>query len=540
MMNDFRAGGRIATLVILALLSSACVKQLLPSHSMSSPAITNEAKLHELLDALDRDLATPVVVAPPVAAPKGTPMTLTLQDALLTGLERNHSFKVERLKPAISRTGEEEERAAFDPVLTGLASQTQGQETARTSPFRATTSSTPASSDIETTRAGITLRQATPLGASVLLNVDEMTQENETNDTSLTLGNWDLTVTQALLQGRGPSVTLARLRQSRLDTEMSLYELQGAAEALLAQIEQGYWDLVLAGRALDIYERSLTIAQQQVEEVTERITVGVLAESESAAAESELAARYQQLVTAKGTLAKARLNLLRMVNPAAPEDWQAELVLPDTPELPDTTLDAVENHVSLALAKRPDLNQARLQVRRRDLEVIQTKNGLLPKLDLFVSLGGSRYTQSVVGSPDVTDNQDAYAGGITFEVPLGNRAAKARHAAAGWSLEQASAAMANMEQLVQVDVRSAYVDVEQAFAQVKAAEATRVLREKTFAIEQEKFRLGRSTTLLTAQAQRDMVASQITQAEAVVGVRKALISLYRLEGSLLPHRGVVP
>lgn len=506
---------------------------------MSSPAIAGETKLKELLGVLDKDLATPMVVAPPVAATKGTPMTLTLQDAVVTGLERNHTFKVERLNPAITRAGEEVERAVFDPVFTGSVSQNHGQEKSGSS-LRTIFTDSSMSDKVETTRTGIGLSQATSLGATVALTVDEVKQENDASGTSLKLGDWDLTVTQALLKGRGPNVTLARLRQSRLDTEMSLYELQGAAEALMAQIEQGYWDLVLAGRALDIYEQSLAIAQQQVDEVVERIKVGALAESESAAAESEAAARAQQLVAAKGTLAKARLNLLRMVNPAVPADWQAEVALSDAPELPDSALDEVESHVTLALAKRPDLNQARLQVRRRDLDLVQTKNGLLPQLDFFVSLGGSRYTQSVVGNPDGTDNQNAYAGGLTLEMPLGNRAAKARHAAAGWSLDQAAAAMANMEQLVQVDVRSAYVDVEQAMAQVNAAEATRVLREKTFVIEQEKFRLGRSTTLLVAQAQRDLVASQISQAEAVVGVRKALTSLYRLEGTLLSHRGVVP
>lgn len=540
MKNDIRSGGKILPLIILTLFSSSCVNKVLPSRSMSTPAIRGETKLKELLGALDKDLASPMVVVPPVAAPAGAPMVLTIQDAVLTGLERNHNFKVERLKPAISRSGEEVERAAFDPLLTGSASQTHGQETVGSASLRSLTTNAPTSDNDETTRAGLGLSQATPLGSTLAVNIDQAKQENADIDSSLKVGNWDLTFTQALLQGRGPGVTLARLRQSRLDTEISLYALQGAAEALVDQIEQGYWDLVLAGRSLTIYETSLAIAQQQVAEVVERIRVGALAESEVAAVESEAAARAQQLVLAKGTLSKARLNFLRMVNPAVPADWQADVALSDAPELPDTTLDTVDSHVALALVKRPDLNQARLQVRRQDLDLVQTKNGLLPKLDFFLSLGGSRYTQSLAGKSDVTEAQNTFSGGLTLEMPLGNRAAKARHAAAGWSLEQASAAMANMEQLVQVDVRSAYVDIEQALAQVDAADATRRLREKTFAIEQEKFRLGRSTTLLVAQAQRDMVESQISHAEAVIGVRKALTSLYRLEGSLLSRRGIVP
>jgi outer membrane protein TolC len=306
----------------------------------------------------------------------------------------------------------------------------------------------------------------------------------------------------------------------------------------VAQIGTGYWALVLADRSQAIYQQSLAIAESQVTEVNERIKVGALAENEAAAAAAEAALRRQQLIAAQGALAKARLNLLRFVNPGGQPDWAAAVKLTEAPERTGMAVDGVENHVAVALTKRPDLNQARLQVRRQDLEVVQTRNGLLPKLDLFLSLGGSRFTDSFNGQEEQLGKQHAYAGGLTLELPLSNRQAKARHAAAGWSLDQANAALANMEQLVQVDVRSAHVDVEQALAMVTAARSTAQLREESHALEQEKFRLGRSTTLLVVQAQRDLLASQLALAEAVVGVRKAFLDLYRLEGSLLVHRGI--
>lgn len=530
---------RLLPLILLLVLCCSCVRAMRPDKAMSSPEISQETKVKELLRHINSDLAGATAVAPPVAAKEGATLTLTLQDAVLSGLEQNDNFQVERLKPAISRTAEEIERAAFDPVLSASVSRTRGQDLTGTS-IRVTSIARDTGA-VESTKSGVGLQMATPLGGTVGLNADEDRQKlNDAEDTNSRRRDWDLTITQALLQGRGPDVTLARLRQSRLDTEISLYELQGGAEALVAQIEQGYWAFVLASRSLEIYRQSLAIAKEQVFEVNERIKVGSLAESEAAAAEAEAASRHQQLVAAEGAVVKARLNLLRLVNHGRQVDWQAQLQLTDVPELPALDMDTVESHVALGLSKRPDLNQARLQVRRRDLDVTQTKNGLLPKLDLFVSLGGSRFSESFVNRPDQSDNQKAYAGGLTLQLPLGNREAKARHAAAGFSLNQATAALANMEQLVQVDVRSAYADVEQALAQVKAAEATRVLREKTETLEQEKFRLGRSTTLLVAQAQRDLVASQISQAEAVVGVRTALLNLYRLEGSLLAHRGIWP
>jgi outer membrane protein TolC len=98
--------------------------------------------------------------------------------------------------------------------------------------------------------------------------------------------------------------------------------------------------------------------------------------------------------------------------------------------------------------------------------------------------------------------------------------------------------VANLEQLVQVDVRSAYIEVQRAEEQIAATAATRRLQEETVRAETEKFRVGRSTALLVARAQRDLVLSQIAEVQVVIRYRQALVDLYRLEGSLLERRGV--
>ncbi|NLF16542.1 MAG: TolC family protein, partial [Lentisphaerae bacterium] len=50
--------------------------------------------------------------------------------------------------------------------------------------------------------------------------------------------------------------------------------------------------------------------------------------------------------------------------------------------------------------------------------------------------------------------------------------------------------------------------------------------------------VGKSTSFLVAQAQRDLLASQIVEVEAVVNLLHALTTLYRLESSLLERRGI--
>jgi len=54
----------------------------------------------------------------------------------------------------------------------------------------------------------------------------------------------------------------------------------------------------------------------------------------------------------------------------------------------------------------------------------------------------------------------------------------------------------------------------------------------------EKFNVNKSTTLLVAQAKRDLLAARIQQVQAVVDHLKSFIALYRLDGTLLDRRGI--
>ena len=131
-----------------------------------------------------------------------------------------------------------------------------------------------------------------------------------------------------------------------------------------------------------------------------------------------------------------------------------------------------------------------------------------------------------------------FAAGVRLNHLLGNRADDARHLAARASRTQAAEAVANLRDLVRLDVRLAANEVERTRRQIAASAATRRFQEETSNAEQERFAVGASTALLVAQAQRDLLASQIVEVEAVVNHRIALTKLYLAEGSLLERRGV--
>ncbi len=469
---------------------------------------------------------------PPKPLPEG-PIDVTIENAILLALENNRSLRVERINPSIQQTFEEEERAVFDPGISGgLFGSRERSETrsATTGEFSDTTSNETA------VDLGISQFFSTGTEVGVDLSTERAWSDREREVHATRAG---LTVTQALLRGIGPEANLANLRQAQLDTLASQYELRGFAESLVALVEETSWDYILAERQIEIVTVSLELAEQQLRETEERIKIGTVAEIERAAAQAEIALRRVNLINARNALATTRLRLLRLLNPPGPKLWDREIILRDRPVVPEVIMDEVESHVDVALRMRPDLNQARLEVQRGDLEIIKTKNGLLPVLDLFITLGKTGYADSFGDSvTDIDGKGYDISGGIGLAYPLRNREAKASHRRAILDRTQAVEAVDNLAQLVQVDVRAAYIEVQRAKEQVAATTASRKLEEEKLRAETEKFRVGRSTTLLVAGAQRDLVISQIAEVRAVADYLKALVNLYRLEGSLLERRGI--
>jgi outer membrane protein len=462
------------------------------------------------------------------------PLKITIAEAILLSLENNRTLVVERFNPPIQKTFEEEERAVFYTETNAEISAGRVDAERQTNSGDGTENFT-----TDTLDGVISLEQFFPTGTTVSVEGSSLMTDSLLYQDKFYVTRLGMTVNQALLRGFGTDVNLARLRQARLDTRLSEYELRGFTESLVAEVERTYWDYALARRQIEIVEESIKVARQQLSETQELIAVGRLAEAELPAVQAEVAAQEQGLINARSDMESIRLQLLRLLNPAGAGIWNRQVELIHQPTLPEIKLDDIEQYVAVSMRMRPLLNEARLGVMRDDLELVRTKNGLLPLMDLFVNLGKSGYADSFHDSvSDINGGNYDVLGGMRFEYPFWNRQAQARHQRAQLSREQSEKALENLSQLVEVDVRTAYIEVNRSKQQIAASTATRRFNEEKLRIETEKFRVGRSTSFLVAQAQRDLLVSRIAEVQALANYLKALVDLYQQDGSLLERRGI--
>ena len=464
---------------------------------------------------------------------KSDTLKIDFQEAILTALEHNPSLSIQRLQPKIAKTFVKEQGAIFDPEISASANRTKTKQQrflgSRPDPFELT-------SQRSQYEAGIS--QNLPTGTTISADASLSASTSSIYSDQFS-GNVGITITQSLLQGFGLGINLANLRRARIDYEISKAELKGVAEEVIASVEQAYWDLYLTREEINIQQRSLELANKQLKESQERVAVGKLPELELAAVHAEVATRNEALIDAQSRYEQARLAFLYLLNPTDQASWATVPIPMNKPFVPVDTLEAMEIHEQLGMKYRPDLQQAQLSLKKGDVEITRTRNGLLPRLDFFITLGRTTYSQTFRDAiPDVHSPFYDINSGLTFYFPVTDRQAIAQHSRAKYSRAQMELSLKNMERLVQWDVRSAYIEVLRSKEQITATRVARELQSQKLDAELEKFRVGKSTNFLVLQAQRDFTASQLNEARSMVAYLNALVDLYLMEGTLLERRGI--
>lgn len=460
-------------------------------------------------------------------------ISISIEQAILLMLKNNQELQVEQLSPLITGTFENIERAEFDPEFYMDFSY---EDERLTEISRSTSSQFDTEANAYDSALG--LRQSLATGTEIQLSIEQ--NRNISNRTpEQQTARIGLSMTQSLLKGFSSHVNLAKIKQAQLDTVASQYELRGFVEALISQTEITYWQFILAKKNIIIYEESLSVAKKQYYDITQRVEVGSLPHNETLAAQTEIARREQALIDAKSNLEEKRLRLSRLINPVNMNSFNMQIEPLSLPEMKTKPILDIVQHINLAEKLRPDLNEAKLLLEKNELETMITKNGLLPRLDLFISLGRSGFSDTIQNSFQQIDGPTYdWTAGFKFSYFLGNRANHARHHAAKLDQQKARKSIDNLIQLIHQEVLLAINELERTRLQIVASSQTRKLQELTVQAEKEKFDVGSSTSLQLAQSQRDLLESQIEEIEAVINYRIRLVELYLAEGSLLERRGI--
>ena len=461
--------------------------------------------------------------------------SISIRDAVSMTIDNNIALNMQKLDPEVYATDVETAKSEFD---TSISAEIQASDKHTKSIDKNDVISS-GSNNGTTASLEVSNKSTSGIEASIGASVN---RSRTTSHSSLYASRLGIDVTAPLMRGAGREVNLVSLRKAELDLDWSKYELYGYVLDLISETEKKYWDYYMKLEQLKIVQESLELAMQQREETKKRVDVGKIAESELAAADAEVALCQEDLIDAESNVVTSAVALLRSINPDSDNFWNKRPSLKSVPKLRemDNYDFNLQDCINDALTLRPELRQAELQLRKNELDVVASRNGILPRLDFFITLGKTGYSDSFKGSEPSFKHKEPFDSsvGLIYQYNPKRRAENAKLNRANLNVKLQKDSIKNLEQIVKEDVIKAYIEIKRAKEQLAATNATTQRQEEKLRVENVKFNVGKTTAFQVAQAQRDLTEAKLTKVKAIVSFTTAKTDLLRATGLLLKFRGI--
>jgi multidrug efflux pump subunit AcrB/outer membrane protein TolC len=498
-------------------------------------------ELAELEEASGPASLDAVALELPTALDGGTeaPREIDLHFAVNSATLHNLGVQISREQVEIDREGARIAQAEFDPALfSELEARTSNEPSIVPTLGGIPLGTSESANDNAFLRAGF--RQLLEGGTTVEASTGLSWADSRTEGISFTpdpayRSDVALTLTQPLLRGRGTDVTTAERQLRRNQYERSEQVLREDLSLLMEAAESSYWDLVEAWKILAI-QQQLTDRGEEVERVLGERLAFDATPAEYSDALATLESRRADLVRAQRIVAVASDRLKQLMNdPELPIVGEA-LLMPTESLTADPYEYELRRLMLTAIQQRPEVQSAVLSIEDTELQRRVAQNLRDAQLDLRVGASVLGQDGDAGGSYGSIFDDDHYVlfAGLSFELPVGNRAAEARDRQA---MRQNRAAVIAYEQVVRdvmLDVKEALRNVRTNFELVAASRAFRLAQTENLRslMAEQEARSGLSPEFLNLvfQRQEGLARAQLSEVQAMTDYNRSIAALHRAIG----------
>lgn len=360
-----------------------------------------------------------------------------------------------------------------------------------------------------------------------------------------------LSYSQNLMQGLGPAVNGRQIEVSRIDLTTSDLTFRAQVSNTVVSVLEQYYAMVADYADERAKRDAADVAQGLYQDAQRREGLGAASSLDVTVAQSQLATAQSDLVISQTNLQQDQIQLKALLGRRGALDPVLDnlQILPlDRIEVPaEDDLLPVPDLIREALANRPDIAIAALNLKSAQVSAIGTRNGVLPTLQVNANLSQA----GLAGTPTRGANP-YFAGGIqtalgqifrrnfpsetvtpVFFTQIRNLQAQADSAIDQLQLRTTELTNQKNSNQVQVEVQNYLIALRQARARYQASVRNRVLQQQLFAGEEEKLELGASTSSNVVQLQRDLTAAQSSEIGAEASYVDARIALDQALGRTL-------
>jgi outer membrane protein TolC len=474
-----------------------------------------------------------------------------LQEIIQRAVAHNADVAVAGYDPAIDETRVTEAEARFDPTFFANVGFTKERVLEPSTSFVAVDPFNPSGFQSLSAQAGI--RQNLFAGGQAEISYrSQRIFRDEGFTTSLGpnpyyLNEAILKVTQPLLRDFGAEINRARISIAKNNQRITTLEFRKTLEEQIFNTERAYWQLVQAVQDVRIQEDLLaeTIRTADILEARRRAGADVT-RVQTSQAESAVASREAVLVRARARVKDLSDELKRRMGDPAYPISSAVVILPGSdPLLMAIQFDPAEQF-DTAMRNRFELGEQQIRIDSSAIALDVAKNNILPQLNLvgqvdFQGAGtdlGNAFDQQSEGRPP------SYSVSFEFEIPFGNRLARAVLKRAQLQRSQAITEYARQIQQIDQDVSTSLREVNTSYDEiVKRREAVFQAADSLRAVQQRREADAAALTpefvQLELDRQQELANARAEEAQAIQSYNTAIAQLERAKGTLMRYNNIV-
>ncbi len=464
-------------------------------------------------------------------------VSVSLEAAVRSAIEKNLALRVETFNPAIADTNIRQATGIYDPQLGALVDHhgedapldAQGISVDKMRFFDADASASFLLSTGATASAAFTnlwSRSTVVTGTGPGAG---------STTTSFVQPKLSLSLTQPLLRGFGKEVTEQGITTARFGKESSLLQWRNTALATVASVRDQYFALIKARENLATQRAALAVLKEVDAGNQARVKVGVLASVELLDSAFGVAQAEVTVLTAEKGVRDASDALRSTIQfPPGTELVPAESFPMEPVEHTE------ESAMAVALKNRPDLLSARVNLKTQEFDIRIARNGTLPSVGLTGSAGleAMRSAYSDALSDVSSAKHPFWSVGVSFAYPLGNDAAEAQLSASRLRARQAETQVRSLEESILLDVRAALRALETNRNAVDAAQKGVSFGEARLESFVKRQKVGLAVTKDILQAQSDLTSARQTLTGARADYQNAVTQLWKSTGELIERHGI--
>jgi len=420
------------------------------------------------------------------------------------------------------------------------------------------------------TTADVSISKTTATGAQFNVR-SNLSYDNNDNPSSIFASSyrtfWEAQARQPLLQGRGvdfnriagPNAApgfrnTSGLLISRINNDISLTQFEQGVTGFVDEVIQAYWNLYFAYRNFDTAKTARDGSLETWNVVKARFDNDL----EGGEADKEAQAReqyyqfQQQVITAlngdtrtgvRGIL-QSEADLRRLIG--LPQS-DGSIIRPTQEPFMGSVAYDWNALLQTALLQRVELRQQLWQIKRRELELLASKNFLMPSLDAVATFRNNGFGDSLVGGggrfssalgDSVSGDHNEWELGLLLDMPIGFRQAHAGVRNAELQLVRDRQILSEQEKQIAHQLGSALRAVEQGYAAAELAYNRMLASQDAWLARKAAFTADAVSLDLLLESVRRMAEAQADFDQAQVNAQLANESIQLESGQLLKHHAV--